>query len=392
MTPTTHWQDVRHIQLTTQQPIHYDPGDVLTIYPQNSKEDVKQIIDLMDWNNVSQSRVALRPTKSKDEGQVMIKHPVEALTTPNMTLQNLIADHLDLNAIPRRSFFSLISHFTNDEFQKQRLEEFAKPEFVDEYFDYATRPRRSILEVLQEFDTVKIPWAWAANALPTLRGRQFSIASGGALKHEGMDTRFDLLVAIVKYKTIIKKVREGVCTKYLAALQDNQTLSVSLQRGSLGLLNAHTSKPIVLIGPGTGVAPIRSILWERAEQATREAAGDHVLIFGCRNESADYFFRSEWELLSKQIPLDVHVAFSRDQKNKVYVQDIVKDQGRNLYRLLHDLKGIVFVCGSSGNMPTAVRATLTDVVREQGAISQTEAESYLGMMDREGRYKQETWG
>ena len=394
LTPPNHWQDVRQMSFVSLANEVYDPGDVLTIYPHNAYDDVQCIIDLMHWSDVAEEQVALLPTKSEEVSQKNKRSPIKTLAVSTMTFRQLLTSHLDLNAIPRRSFFSIISHFTEDEFQKERLQEFAKPDYTDELFDYTTRPRRSTLEVLQEFDTVKIPWEWVTNFLPALRGRQFSIASGGVLRHEGDQARFDLLVAIVKYRTVIKKLREGVCTKYLTSLHMGQSLSVSLQKGSLGLSKTDLSRPMVLIGPGTGVAPIRSILWQRTQWAkeAQGTIGEHILVYGCRNEDADYFYRAEWELLQDQIPLQVHAAFSRDQHNKIYVQDIIKQQGRTIHRLLHDLEGTVFVCGSSGKMPTAVRAALAAVFRDCGSISQSEAESYLETMERKGRYKQETWG
>ncbi|KAG8525691.1 uncharacterized protein KY384_000451 [Bacidia gigantensis] len=301
----------------------------------------------------------------------------------------------------------MASHFTENQYQKDRLLEFTRPEYIDELYDYTARPRRSILEVLQEFDSVKIPWQWAAAVLPELRGRQFSIAGGGQLKTDNAGhTSFELLVAIVKYKTVIKKIREGVCTRYLANLSPGSHLQVSLQKGGLGLKTINLTKPLVLIGPGTGVAPIRSIIWERlqlAESQSRAEDSEHLalevsgvgkmlLIFGCRSEAADFFFRDEWASIRNKLPLEVQAAFSRDQVHKVYVQDVVRAQRSEIFRLLHDLEGTVFVCGSSGKMPAAVRVALTDVFQSCSAMNEEQAQGYLAQMERSGRYKQETWG
>ena len=244
------------------------------------------------------------------------------------------------------------------------------PVFLDELYDYTTRPRRSIIEVLQEFDTVKIPWQRAANILPELKPRQFSIASGGRLKSlSGGGTRFELLAAIVKYKTVIKKIRQGICSRYLANLPRGAMLQVSLQRGGLNMTENDWARPVVMVGPGTGVAPMKSLIWERAARA--EEAGktnghngsahlndshtgsESVLFFGGRNRSADFFFRDEWERLRGEMNLEVFTAFSRDQKQKIYVQDVIRDQAELVFKLLYKAKGIVYICGSSGKMPTS---------------------------------------
>ena len=409
LTPPSHWQDVRHLIFTSSGATNYSPGDILTIYPKNPPEDVNKLLHLMRWTTIADQQVCFVRTKVSDRHNRYPPPPLilHSESSP-MTLRKLVANNLDFNAIPRRSFFSMIAHFTDDQMQKERLLEFVKPEYIDELYDYTTRPRRSILEVLQEFDTVKIPWQWAATVLPELRGRQFSIASGGQLKAGAHGhARFELTAAIVRYKTVIKKIREGVCTRYLAALPEGSSLDVRLQKGSLGVTQAQASRPMLMIGPGTGVAPIRSLIWERLQWleesrthvdglgnglTTEEfKVGEMALFFGCRNKDADYFYQDEWEKLRDELPLQIFTAFSRDQKHRVYVQDIIKEQSELVFRMLHEHGGIVYVCGSSGKMPKAVRMALTEAFTRSGQMHQGDAEAYLQSMEQEGRYKQETW-
>ena len=408
-TPESHWQDVRELLFTSSAIVDYEPGDILTIHPHNSTQDVDAMLDLMGWNTIADKEICFYCNTTNVSHGLYPPPPLDFRSeASSMSFRKLLTEFLDLNAIPKRSFFSWIVHLTEDQIQKERLLEFTKTEYMDELYDYTTRPRRSILEVLQEFDTVKIPWEWAANILPELRGRQFSIASGGRRKnHESGHVQFDLLVAIVRYKTVIKKIREGVCTRYLASLPEGSLLDVTLQKGSLGVLRSQAERPLVMVGPGTGIAPIRSLIWERlqwAEEAEPQrdglsngvapyhrSVGEMALFFGCRNKDADYFYRQEWENLKESLPLQVFTAFSRDQKQKVYVQNLIKEQSSLVYRLLHDLGGIVYVCGSSGRMPKAVRIALTEAFAEAGCMHQGDAEALLQAMEKEGRYKQETW-
>ncbi|KAK3105475.1 NAPDH-dependent diflavin reductase, partial [Teratosphaeriaceae sp. CCFEE 6253] len=126
-------------------------------------------------------------------------------------------------SIPRRSFFASLAYFagteTDDEqYQKERLLELANPELIDELWDYTTRPKRTILEVMMDFTTIKIPWQYALTVLPLMKGRQFSIASGGALKRDDAGrTKVELLVAIADPPSPIIKWRRryGVCTRYI---------------------------------------------------------------------------------------------------------------------------------------------------------------------------------
>jgi sulfite reductase alpha subunit-like flavoprotein len=445
ITAPDHWQDVRHLVFRSHTPANYDPGDVLTVYPKNRADEVDSLINSMHWTGVADKPVQFVSTSRPLQGSSNTYPPVGISQPPDSdqqqqntprTLRTLLTTHLDLTAIPRRSFFSKTAHFAQDPVQKARLLEFAQSEYLDELYDYTTRPRRSILEVLQEFDSVRIPWQWAANILPALRGRQFSIASGGPLKTyrgsgggHGDEARFELLVAIVKYKTVIKKIREGVCTRYLAALPAGTELQVLLQRGGLGtMVRDEPWRPIVMIGPGTGVAPLRSLIWERFScsrqlchphpqrqtngsghprpqsqpnntdktEAQTPSPGKSMLFFGCRNPNSDFFFKDEWtELQQQKMDLQVFAAFSRDtpNNNKTYVQDLIKAQSELVFRLLckEGGNGIVYVCGSSGNMPLGVWAALVEVFRLRGGMDGKAAEGYLGEMEREGRYLQETW-
>ena len=408
VTPKQHWQDVRLLTFRSHVKSHYNPGDVLTIHPHNSSESVDELISRMQWVEIAGQPIRFQAQLSEEqqEQQRMPLPPVSLPDSSPCSFRDILFQSLDITAIPRRSFFSLIANFTSDHSQRDRILEFTKPEYVDELYDYTTRPRRSILEVLQEFDSVQIPWEWAPVVFPPLRGRQFSIASGGKLKtsNDGF-TKFELLIAIVKYKTVIKKVREGVCTRYLANLAPAKSIEVTLHRGGLGTLR-DLQRPLLLIGPGTGIAPIRSLIYERASFAEQIRAQEIdvksntrattslkpvLLFFGCRNEDADYFFKEEWSSLSRSIPLQIFPAFSRDERQKVYVQDKVREQAATVSDLLQNHSATVYICGSSGKMPQAVRAALLEALREFGNSDESQAKKILERIEKEGRYKQETW-
>ena len=408
VTPTSHWQDVRFLRLRASGYHEYLPGDALAISPENMPQEVETFLTLTSWQDEADLAIAIVPNDA-----CSIRSPLFPLTAPLTlpnnctTLRSLLTHHLDINAIPRRSFFDAIAKYTTDSMHKERLLEFTDPQYLDEYYDYATRPRRSIIEILQEFDSVKIPWHEAINVFPILRPRQFSIASGGSLKDQpnptgGVNgTIFELLVAIVKYKTVIKRVREGVCTRYLAQLPIGTVLNVELKReGRFASRAEIAASNHLLIGAGTGIAPLRSLIHEKAALGVTGAST--TLVFGGRNADVDYFFSDEWNSLY-EMKLEVHTAFSRDQKEKFYVQDRIRDQCQMVSRLLHDPSIVIIVCGASGQMPKAVRQALVDVLngtatQDSGpntasivAISSNEAEQFIARLEREGRYKQETW-
>ena len=400
LTPNTHWQDVRHLKLDLEGLHPYAPGDVLTIYPKNFPSDVNHFLTTMDWLPIADKPIKFGPSSSSVSPTSRL--PVHNFSsTQTTTLRQLLTNHLDILSIPRRSFFAQLAHYTNDEFHKNRLMEFTDPEYIDELYDYTTRPRRSILEVLHEFDSVKIPWQRVCSIIPSLRGRQFSIASAmtgnPATEDQAPSTRVELLIAIVKYKTIIKRLRQGVATRYIASLTPSQTLTVTLSRGGLGVTQNELDRPVVMIGPGTGVAPMRALVQQRMQWRTQSPPhqsppAKDLLFFGCRNAEADFFFKEEWDALAQSgAPLDVFTAFSRDQRKKVYVQDVLREQSGRVYDAVAKHNGIIFLCGSSGKMPQAVREALIEGFQEHGELSREEAEKYLVGLEKGGRYRQETW-
>lgn len=420
VTPPGHWQDVRFMSLATSEKVDYMPGDALSISPRNLPADVTLLIERMHWHDVADIPIHFVSTRPPSNRQSTLLSAASIFSRQDLTLRILLTEHLDINAIPRRSFFGAIANYTSNTMHKERLLEFTDPQYLDEYYDYATRPRRSIIEILEEFDTVQLPWEEAANIFPTLRPRQFSIASGGALKRMANGhTKFELLIAIVKYRTVIKRIREGVCTKYLAQLPVGTKLEVSLKKeGRFAKFEDLADKSHILIGAGTGIAPLRAMIHEKISHG--QISGHTALMFGCRNETADYFFRDEWMAImdqerpsqdrsSGQPALEVITAFSRDQKSKVYVQDRILERADLIWRSLYERAATVIVCGASGQMPKAVRQALVDALAEQGATrakglddddggggggsiqSQEDAEKYLARLEKEGRYKQETW-
>ncbi|KAF1847337.1 sulfite reductase flavo protein alpha-component [Cucurbitaria berberidis CBS 394.84] len=401
ITPTTHFQDVRHLKLSLAGTHPYVPGDVLTLYPKNFPSDVSNFISLMDWTPIADVPLHFVPSAPSVSPTATLPIP-HVSHSATITLRRLLTNHLDIIAIPRRSFFAQLAHYTTDPFHRDRLLEFTNPEYIDELYDYTTRPRRSILEVLQEFESVKIPWQRICSIIPALRGRQFSIASAlnaSAAIHG--KTEIELLIAIVKYKTVIKRIRQGVATRYIASLASGQDITVTLSKGGLGVSAKEVDRPVVMVGPGTGVAPMRALIYQR-KQWREEARGDaaasdaaqvkDLLFFGCRNAEADYFFKDEWAALKKEhVPLDVFAAFSRDQRQKVYVQDLIRQESSLIYDALSKKNGIIYICGSSGKMPQAIREALIEGFQEHGSLSRDEAEQYLAGMEKGGRYRQETW-
>ncbi|KAM0255850.1 hypothetical protein ACHAQJ_005355 [Trichoderma viride] len=367
LTPTEHWQDVRLTSFDiparpSGERVRCVPGDCLTLYPKNFPHDVQKLIDLMEWNNIADRPLDLSACESL---------PRNLYAPASCTLRDLLLNNIDITAIPRRSFLKNMSYFSSDPYHRERLLEFTMTEYMDEYFDYATRSRRSIIEVLDEFTSVKIPAERLLDVFPLIRGRDFSIANGGtAANHpsKGDTTKVDLLVAMVKYRTILRKPREGLCSRYLASLVPGSTLRVSYKQVLSPIHGATNSqRPLIAMATGTGVAPVRCLIYERL---THPSPAPMIIFFGNRNRSADYFFEDEWRALSeeaakKNTQLLVFTAFSRDQRDKIYVQDLVRREAPRLEKLIPQ-RAIFAVCGGSSKMADSCKRAVFDPFTENG--------------------------
>ncbi|KAG8667275.1 NAPDH-dependent diflavin reductase [Fusarium poae] len=359
LTPDKHWQDVRLISFDIPRrdgiKLTCVPGDCLTVYPKNFPDDVQRLVALMGWEDVADKPLDLSLCESL---------PTNLFTNSKSTLRELLLNNIDFTAIPRRSFLKNMSYFSTNPDHKERLLEFTMAEYLDEYYDYATRSRRSILEVLEEFSSVKLPAERLFDIFPLIRGRDFSIANGGVQQNHPTDdnkTRIELLVALVKYRTVLRKPREGLCSRYLDNVPMNSTLTVTRKPVLSPIHGAQNAqRPLVAIATGTGLAPIRALLHERL---TYPSPGPMHLFFGNRNREADYFFQQELDALVNEGQLDVFLAFSRDQRNKIYVQDRLREEAKRIEEVIID-NGIFCVCGGSTKMADAAKKAVFEPFSE----------------------------
>ncbi|PFH47620.1 hypothetical protein AMATHDRAFT_82115 [Amanita thiersii Skay4041] len=377
ITATDWFQDVRHLELDFDQDIQYSPGDVAVIYPIASSKDVDSFLQDMEW------------ASGADDAYTM-EHIMSDQTLPSnlpsvITFKELFTRHLDFNAVPKRSFFQYLRYFATDELEVERLDEFLSLEGADELYDYCFGVRRTIREVLMEFRHTKIPKDYIFDIFPPLRPRQFSIASS-VKKHP---RQIHLCIAIVKYRTKLKVPRRGVCTSYISRLEPGNELLIGIQRGFIRL-PPDKNTPILCIGPGTGIAPMRSVIEERIHAGSTA----NTLYFGCRSASKDHHYGSEWTEYAERQKIAYRPAFSRDGPTgtkRVYVQDRIEQYAEETWELVGKAGAWVFISGSSNKMPTAVKNAIKAAAEIYGGYSADDASRYIEDMIQEGRLIEECW-
>ncbi|XP_056874535.1 NADPH-dependent diflavin oxidoreductase 1 isoform X5 [Takifugu flavidus] len=354
----------------------FTAGDVVMMYPQNSPEDVEQFRQLLSLD--LEAIFTLQPTHST---------AVPCRIPQPCTMLYLVENILDISSVPRRSFFELLSTFATNELEREKLLEFSSPADQEELHSYCNRPRRTILEVLADFPhtTAELRVDYLLDLFPEIQPRSFSIASS----LQSHPHRLQILVAVVRYKTKLFKPRRGLCSTWLASLdpiQGETYVPLWVKKGTMKFPK-DKDIPVIMVGPGTGVAPFRSALQERIPE------GKHinVLFFGCRSESKDFYFRSEWEKAEKMGHLTLYTSFSRDQQEKVYVQHRVLENAKLLWDLIASKNGCFYIAGNAKQMPASVRDALSKVFQQEGGLSSEDAIQMLAIMEKSGRLQCETW-
>ncbi|XP_034047904.1 NADPH-dependent diflavin oxidoreductase 1 isoform X2 [Thalassophryne amazonica] len=377
VTDSSHFQDVRLIEFDiTGSNIKYDAGDIVMMRPRNAPEDVQQFCQLLRLD----PEATFTLTATGDTA-------VPSRLPQPCTVHHLVESYLDIAAVPRRSFFELLLGFATNELEMEKLTEFSSAEGQEELNNYCSRPRRTALEVLADFPhtTAELKVDYLLDLFPEIQPRSFSIAS--SLKAH--PHRLQILVAVVCYKTKLYKPRRGLCSTWLASLDPAQGevyVPLWVKKGSLTFpKEQHT--PVILVGPGTGVAPFRSALQERVS----EGKTANILFFGCRSESKDFYFRTEWEEMSRAGQLTLFTAFSRDQEEKVYVQHRVKENGRQLWELMTKNGAYFYIVGNAKQMPASVCEALREAFQQEGGVSADQAEQMVDTMERTGQLQIETW-
>ena len=326
-------QDVRHIELDIRaggELLRFEPGDVCAIAPKNVPENIARFLALMNWEAMADDCFEAVPT---DELDPLASGP----WSRPQTLRSLLENHLDVFGIPRMYFFEVLSRFAMDPMQREKLLELSQSSGIEDYYNYCQRPRRTAFEVLQDFDSAR---TFSIDSLfdlfPLIRPRLFSIASSYRVHPH----RLHLTVAVVLFRTIIKEPRRGICSQWLASLSPSSGVPIWIVRGSFSLPRAP-ALPMVFIGTGTGIAPLRAMLQERIhEQDTNQ----NLLIFGNRSRALDFLYSDEWKSYEDSGKLRMLTAFSRDQPHKIYVQDRLKSVGDTIWRWIH-VGGVIFLCG-----------------------------------------------
>ena len=352
-------KDTRHYEIDLKgSGMEFLPGDSLAVKATNCPDLVEDILAAL-----------------KLDGDVMVMGPAKEEKSLRETL---LADCAITQA--DKKFLKLLAEKAGD--GASQWSGLLEPDKKAELADYLWG--REVIDFL-----LAHPVAWEAQelvgTLKKLVVRLYSIASSLKVYPK----QVHLTVATVTYETLGRQ-RKGVCSTFLSDRIDGTTSIPTFITPGKGfrLPEPDDDTLIIMIGPGTGIAPFRAFLQER--QAT-DAKGKAWLFFGDQRRAYDYFYEEEWELYQKNGYLHkLGLAFSRDQDYKIYVQHRMKEKAAEFWKWLEE-GAIVYVCGDATRMAKDVDAALHEIAAEEGGKSAQEAAAYVDQMRKDKRYRRDVY-
>ncbi len=355
-------KDTRHLVIDIAgSGLTYSVGDSLGAYASNRPQMVEEIIELL--------------------GATGNEPVMPARMTAPVSLREALTTKLSL-AGPTKKILETFAAKTTDAKEKARLMELLAPgaEELRETF----LGQREFIDLLEEFPGVKLMPQELVDHLRRMMPRLYSIASSPTL-YPG---QVHLTVAPVRYESNGRR-RYGVCSTFLAdrVTRRKTLIPVFVAESHFGLPEDPT-KDIVMVGPGTGVAPFRAFVQERVATS---APGRNWLFFGDQHQATDYLYGDEWKrLLAEGRMARVDLAFSRDQPQKIYVQDRIRETAAELWGWL---KGGAhfYVCGDAHRMAKDVDVALHEVIAQQGGMEAAAAVEYVKQMKKDKRYQRDVY-
>lgn len=352
-------KDVRHIELSLESSgITYQPGDALGVWPTQSSDLVQAVL----------ATLAL-------DGDTSVVFDTQNKPGETKPLAEWLTHHRELTILTRPFVAAHAERASN-----AALTELLGPDHRTQLADLLGKVQ--LLDFLRKY-----PATWTAHelvaSLRPLAPRMYSIASS----QKAVDDEVHLTVDSLHYRSSDED-RWGVASHYLCNLEEGDTAAIFVDANDRFRLPEDGTRDVIMIGPGTGVAPFRAFVQERAES---DSTGRNWLFFGNPHRRSDFLYQLDWQKAIGQGDLHrLDVAFSRDQDDKVYVQHRIAEQAAEIWAWLEG-GAYLYLCGDADHMAPDVHAALVDVAVEQGGKSPEDAQGWLNQMMTEGRYARDVY-
>uniref|UniRef100_A0A061R8L6 NADPH--hemoprotein reductase n=1 Tax=Tetraselmis sp. GSL018 TaxID=582737 RepID=A0A061R8L6_9CHLO len=361
--------------------LSYTAGDHVGVHPANSEEAVEAAAGLLGVPLDSVVRLSLPEGRAAD----LLSAPPP---TP-ATLRTLLTWHTDLLGPVHRPALAALAACASDAADKDRLALLSSQEGKQEFASWVSQPQRSLLCVMREFPSARPSLGLFFGAIaPRLQPRYYSISSAPAAS----DGRMSITCAVVDEETSAGRRHRGVASMWLARQSEGAEVPAHVRSSTFKLPRRHET-PIIMIGPGTGIAPFRGFLQERATaRAAGKDLGEALLFFGCRDRAKDFIYEAELrDFVRSGVLSELFTAFSReDPGKKDYVQHHLLANAERVWGLIGE-GGHLYVCGDAKRMAKDVHEALVEAAQKARGLSREAAAAELHFLADCGRYLKDVW-
>ncbi|MEK3735303.1 bifunctional cytochrome P450/NADPH--P450 reductase [Paenibacillus sp. FSL M8-0334] len=369
-------RSTRHLEIKLPEGMTYKEGDHLGILPQNPPELVERVLKRYGFTGTEH---LVLDASGRSAAHLPLQQPVN--------LYDLLSHSVELQEAATRAQLRELAAYTVCPPHKKELEA-----LLDEsvYMEEVRSKRISMLDYLVKYEACEMPFERFLELLPPLKARYYSISSSPRVQPE----QASITVRVVRAPAWSGQGEyTGIASNYLANLKPGEEVVMFIRTPESGFdLPDQADVPIVMVGPGTGVAPFRGFLQaRRVLKEQGQQVGEAHLYFGCRNPEHDFLYKNELEAAQQEGLVQLHTAFSRvDGQDKCYVQHLMRDDAHKLIPLLEQ-GGHLYVCGDGSKMAPDVEATLKQAYIDISGKSAEQADAWLERLQQEGRYAKDVW-
>ena len=376
LTPTTYDRNIFHIEFDLgDSGLIYNIGEALGIHSEN---DPALVADFIDFYHVDPTALIQVPSRSNP------------LLLETRTIQQSLLQNLDLFGRPPQHFYAALSPHATSPSEAKTLLTLSSPEGSQEFTRRAETDTITYFDILTEFPSAHPPFPLLATLIPPIKRREYSIASSQAVT----PTTVALMIVTVHWTDPRSRPRTGHATRYLHSLPPGAPVTVSV-KPSVMKLPPLTTQPIILAGLGTGLAPFRAFVQQRALQKSQgKEIGSVLLYMGSRHQREEYCYGEEWEAYRDAGVITLlGRAFSRDQPHKVYIQDVMRETLEEIRQAYLREGGAFYLCGPTWPVPDVTGVLEEAIVREGKASGgkKVDGRKEIERLKEGGRYVLEVY-
>lgn len=372
-------RSTRHVEIALPDGVRYQPGDHLCVVGRNHEQTVRRAMDRFGFEDGDHVRITAT-------GGRRSPFPRDAA----VSVRRLAEVYGELQTVASRRDVATLAAHTRCPDTRAKLEALAAPAGPDgdRYRAEVFLKRRSVLDLLEAFPAAELPFNVFLEMVPWMAPRYYSISSSPLLA----PGTCSITVGVVSGPARSGAGEyHGVCSSHLAARRPGDAVYAVVRENPDFHLPADPTVPILMIGPGTGLAPFRGFLQHRAAlRDGGQALGPALLLYGCRHPDQDYLYREDLEAAAAAGLAELEVAFSRAGDSRVYVQDVLRRERERVWALL-EAGGVVYVCGDGGHMEPDVKRALATVYAEATDSAAAEGDAWVESLRQQGRYKLDVW-